>query len=95
MKKLFCCFVFLFLFVQDFFSFSRPDDFFSESGFIESYGNEPFNYPVFVVHSKKYAIETDEKSKRELLSFQGKKIALTGTLLDENTIRPESFKTVK
>lgn len=95
MKKLFCCFVLLFLFAQDFFSFSRSDDFFSESGFIESYGNEPFNYPVFVVHSKKYAIKADEKSKKELLSFQGKKIALTGTLLDENTIRPESFKSIK
>lgn len=89
---LFCFLIFI---CAGFFSFSRPDDFFSESGFIESYGNEPFNYPVFVVHSKKYAIEADEKCKKELLSFQGKKISLTGTLLDENTIRPESFKSIK
>lgn len=95
MKKLFCCFVFLFLFAQDFFSFSRPDDFFSESGFIESYGNEPFNYPVFVVHSKKYAIEADNESKNLLLSVQGKKILLTGKLVEDKKIQLEKFEIEK
>lgn len=95
MKKLFCCFVFLFLFAQDFFSFSRPDDFFSESGFIESYGNEPFNYPVFVVHSKKYAIEADNETKNLLLSVQGKKILLTGKLVEDKKIQLEKFEIEK
>lgn len=95
MKKLFCCFVFLFLFAQDFFSFSRPHDFFSESGFIESYGNEPFNYPVFVVHSKKYAIEADNETKNLLLSVQGKKILLTGKLVEDKKIQLEKFEIEK
>lgn len=76
-------------------AFSRRSGLFSETGFIKSYGNEPFCYPVFVSGEKKYSIEADDETKRQLLSVQGKKILLTGRLLDDGKIQPEKFEIEK
>ncbi len=95
MKKYLTVFVILYLFLQSVFSFSKREDCFSKTGFIKSYGNEPFCYPVFECENEKYSIKTDEKSKKELLSLQGKKIIVVGNLTENQEIELETFRIIK
>ncbi len=95
MKKYLLALISVFAFLHGVSAFSRKSSLFSESGFIKSYGNEPFCYPVFVAGEKKYSIEADNETKKQLLSTQGKKILLTGKLLDDEKIQFEKFEIEK
>lgn len=64
-------------------SYSRKNNFFSEEGTVCSFGNMPFNFPGFVTEDgRQYFIEADDSMKSELLGTQGKKILLTGTIIE-------------
>lgn len=95
MKKYLLAIISVFALLQGVSAFSRNSGFFSETGFVKSYGNEPFCYPVFVSGGKKYSIEADDETKKQLLSVQGKKILLTGKLVDDEKIQLEKFEIEK
>lgn len=91
MKKIIISFIFILSFVLEIFAYSKKNNLFSEVGFIKSYGNAPFTYPVFVTeNNEKYNINADSETKSTLLSLQGQKIILTGEIEDG-----EIFKAIK
>ena len=52
------------------------------TGYIKSYGNMPFNFPVIeCVDGKLYEIDTNDDLKKILLTKQGRLVILTGILV--------------
>ena len=57
----------------------------SVSGYIKSYGNMPFNFPVIECDDGKlYSIDASDDVKKLLLSKQGSLVSLTGIPVDSN-----------
>ena len=55
----------------------------SVSGYIKSYGNMPFNFPVIECDDGKlYEIDTSDDLKKVLLTKQGRLVSLTGIPVD-------------
>lgn len=55
----------------------------SVSGYIKSYGNMPFNFPVIECDDGKlYEIDTNDDLKKVLLTKQGRLVSLTGIPVD-------------
>ena len=53
------------------------------TGYIKSYGNMPFNFPIIeCVDGKLYEIDTSDDLKKVLLTKQGRLVSLTGIPVD-------------
>ena len=53
------------------------------TGYIKSYGNMPFNFPIIeCVDGKLYEIDTSDDLKKVLLTKQGNLVSLTGIPVD-------------
>lgn len=56
----------------------------SVSGYIKSYGNMPFNFPVIECDDGKlYSIDASDDVKKLLLSKQGKLVSISGIIISE------------
>ncbi len=56
----------------------------SVSGYIKSYGNMPFNFPVIECDDGKlYSIDASDDVKKVLLSKQGKLVSISGIIISE------------
>ena len=56
----------------------------SVSGYIKSYGNMPFNFPVIECDDGKlYSIDASDDVKKLLLSKQGKLVSISGIIISK------------
>ena len=54
------------------------------TGYIKSYGNMPFNFPVIECDDGKlYSIDASDDVKKLLLSKQGKLVSISGIIISE------------
>ncbi len=102
MKNKIASLILFFIVLSGIFSYSKRNNLFSETGFIKSYGSEPFLIPVFEdLNGNKYNIYADEKIKKELIYLQGKKIVLSGEIKelkeseDKKNLYAHNFATIK
>lgn len=102
MKNKIASLILFFIVLPGIFSYSKRNNLFSEIGFIKTYGNEPFLFPVFEdLNGNKYNIDADEKTKKELISLQGKRIVLSGEVEelksseDKKNLYAHNFATIK
>lgn len=81
MKKIIPLFTILILMTM-FCSYSKSKEV-SVQGFIKSYGNVPFNYPVIETEDgKSYSIKADDDVKDEIFKTVGEKIEVTGIITE-------------
>lgn len=93
MKKIIPLFVILAL-MTIFCSYSKSKDV-SIQGYIKSFGNVPFNYPVIETdNGKQYSIKADDDVKSEIFKTAGNKIEITGVIISpkDDVIFYESAK---
>ncbi len=94
MKKSIPLFIVLTL-LMIFCSFSKSKEV-SIQGFVKSFGNVPFNYPVIETDgSKQYSVKADDDVRSEILKTVGEKIEITGIIVTPKKDDEIDFQSAK
>lgn len=94
MKKIIPLFMIL-SFMMIFCSFSKSKEV-SIQGFVKSFGNVPFNYPVIETDDgKQYSVKADDDVKNEIFKTAGEKIEVTGVIIVPKKDNEIGFQSAK